>query len=358
MHFTMTSKYLKRMTTRPDNIWKLAFKNLLPNFVKFLFRTHYDKVDWTKEVHFLDKELQTLHVNSRPQDRIADILVMLHLKDGSTLYVFLHIEVQGYTDKTFVLRVHQMRYRIEDKYGSSPAMLSIFTDDDPDFHPKEYIVETWGSGNKTFFNTYKVMENHPSTYLDPNSIVSLIMETVYYSTQIKKHSDDDIMNLFIPIVKKLLSKGFSKEYVHLVLSFIKMHIKFGNSENYTIFEEKLVNMEQYEEVMDLETFFNTDRIKEEAKEAQKQLQEAQMQLQEAKTRLKEAENQVQQRERQEKERERQEKERSLLLMLSQGMSIDLICKVLEVTKEEIESIQEKYKDNNPIDKFLNGQTKN
>ena len=117
-------------------------------------------------------------------------------------------------------------------------------------------------------------------------------------------------------------------------------------------------MEQYEEVMDLETFFNTDRIKEEAKEAQKQLQEAQMQLQEAKTRLKEAENQVQQRERQEKERERQEKERSLLLMLSQGMSIDLICKVLEVTKEEIESIQEKYKDNNPIDKFLNGQTKN
>ena len=130
-----------------------------------------------------------------------------------------------------------------------------------------------------------------------------------------------------------------------------MHIKFGNSENYTIFEEKLVNMEQYEEVMDLETFFNTDRIKEEAKEAQKQLQEAQMQLQEAKTRLKEAENQVQQ-------RERQEKERSLLLMLSQGINIDLICKVLEVTKEEIESIQEKYKNNNPIDKFLNGQTKN
>ena len=346
------------MATQKDQIWKIAFHALMPQFVAFFFPNKYEGVDWNKEIVFLDKELQTIQTDSRPQNRIADVLVMLHLKNGQPLYVFLHIEIQGYFDENYGLRIHQMRYRIEDKYGSSPAMLSIFTDDDPDFHPKEYIVETWGSGNKTFFNTYKVMENHPSTYLDPHSFVSLIMETVYYSTQIKKHSDDDIMNLFIPIVKKLLSKGFSKEYVHLVLSFIKMHIKFGNSENYTIFEEKLVNMEQYEEVMDLETFFNTDRIKEEAKEAKKQLQEAQMQLQEAKTRLKEAETQVQQRERQEKERERQEKERSLLLMLSQGISIDLICKVLEVTKEEIESIQEKYKDNNPIDKFLNGQTKN
>ena len=324
------------MTTRPDNIWKLAFKNLLPNFVKFLFRAHYEKVDWTKEVHFLDKELQTLHVNSRPQDRIADILVMLHLKDGSTLYVFLHIEVQGYADETYGLRVHQMRYRIEDKYGANPVMLTIYTDDDPNFHPKEYFVETWGGGSLTVFNTYKVMDNHPSTYADPDDIVSLIMETVYHSTQMKKKTDETIMDLYIPIVRKLLSKGYSKEHINLVMDFIKIHVKFGDSENYRIFEEKLIDMEQYEGIEDLVSYYSIDKAKERAQAAEA----------------------AEERERMEKERERLAKERSVLLMISQGISIELISKVLEVTVKDIEDIQEKYKDNNPITEFLKTHSEN
>ena len=70
-------------------------------------------------------------------------------------------------------------------------------------------------------------------------------------------------------------------YVHLVLSFIQAHVKFGNSENYRIFEENIINMEQYEEVEDLATFFDLES----------KLQQ---------------ERQKNERERQEKERERQE----------------------------------------------------
>ena len=81
----------------------------MPNFVKFFYRNRYDEVDWTKQMHFLDKELQALQVGSRPKDRIADMLVMLHLKNGSPLYVFLHIEIQGYSDEYYDLRIHQMR---------------------------------------------------------------------------------------------------------------------------------------------------------------------------------------------------------------------------------------------------------
>ena len=338
-------------------LWKVALKNLLPNFVKFFFRTQYDKVDWTKEVHFLDKELQALHVNSRPQDRIADMLVMLHLKDGSTLYVFLHIEVQGYADDTYGLRVHQMRYRIEDKYGANPAMLTIYTDDDPNFHPKEYFVETWGGANWTVFNTYKVMENHPSTYVDPDDIVSLIMETVYYSTQMKKKTDEKIMDLFIPIVRKLMSKGYSKGHINLVMAFIKIHVKFGDSENYRIFEEKLIDMEKYEEVEDLVTFFSFDRVQERAQQAEAHAQQAEAHAQQAEAHAQQAEAEKQL-ERQEKERERLAKERSVLLMISQGISIELITRVLEVTVKDIEAIQEKYKDNNPVTEFLKRRSKN
>ncbi len=346
------------MRTQKDILWKVALHALMPQFVKFFFPFRYDEVDWAKEIHFLDKELQAFQVNSRPANRIADVLVMLHLKDGKQLYVFLHIEIQGYFDENFGFRVHQMCYRIEDKYGSTPAMLSIFTDDDPLFHPKEYRSETWGSGHLTYFNTYKVLENHPSTYSDPEGLVALIMETVYYSTQISKRTDEAIMMFFIPIAKKLFTKGYTKTYIHLVLSFIQAHVKFGNSENYRIFEENLVNMEQFEEVLDLESYFSTEKIREReqaalaAEQVALAAKQAALAAEARERQEKERERQGKERERQEKERERQKKERSILLMINQGISIELITKILDVTVEDIHAIEEKYKDNNPVTNYL------
>ncbi|MDZ7878725.1 MAG: hypothetical protein U5L45_13680 [Saprospiraceae bacterium] len=91
-------------------------------------------------------------------------------------------------------------------------------------------------------------------------------------------------------------------------------------------------MEQYEEIEDLATFFSIDKANERAETAKALVK----------------------REREEKERERfaakqgrLAKERSVLLMINQGISVELISKVLEVTVEDIEKIEEKYKDNNP-----------
>ena len=92
--------------------------------------------------------------------------------------------------------------------------------------------------------------------------------------------------------------------------------------NYRIFEENISNMEQYEAIGDILSYFDVDKLTAE------------------------------------RDFERSEKERSLLLMISQGINIELICKVLEVTKQEVEAIQEKYIDNNPITAFLNEKTEN
>ena len=130
------------MNVGPDQLWKIAFRLLMQQFVGFFFSEKYDEVDWSKGIVFLDKELNTIQPESRPKNRIADVLVMLQLKNGDPLYIFLHIEVQGYFDVDFGLRVHQMSYRIEDKLGHSPVMLSIFTDDDLIFIPKNITLKS------------------------------------------------------------------------------------------------------------------------------------------------------------------------------------------------------------------------
>ncbi len=334
------------MNTQRDQLWKLAFRMMMQQIVEFYFYEHYDEIDWSKEPVFLDKELNAIQMNSRPKNRIADVLVMLTLKTGEPIVLFLHIEVQGYVDSAFSFREHQMGYRIEDKMGQRPVMLAIFTDDDPNFHPKEYYVEKWGSSSRSVFNTYKVMEHAPSTYRNPDNPMSLIMEIVYKSTQIKKMTDDEIMKAFADIVKNLLSKGYPKEYILLMKNFVEEHIKFGNFKNYRTFEKKMDKMVKYETTADILSYWNFERKYEVLEKSEKKVR---LQLERT---LKTAE-----RERQEKERERQEKiytrERTVLGLLAEDMSKIKIAKIVGISIEEIDAIEEKYKDNNLLTDFLN-----
>lgn len=346
------------MNVPKDHLWKLAFRLMMQQIVEFFFLDKYDEVDWTKEIVFLDKELNTIQADSRPKNRIADVLVMLTLKNGKPLYIFLHIEVQGYFDADYALRVHQMGYRIEDKMGSKPVTLSIFTDNDPNFHPKEYYVEIWGSSSRSVFNTYKVMEHPPITYKNPDNPVALIMEIVYTSTQIEKATDREIMKLFVGLTQKLVLKGYSKEYIYLMKNFIEAHVIFADSRKYRIFEKKMKEMVAYETTEEILSFLNFEKRLEIAQQ-EKQIaqQEKQKALLDARRERKEK-----QRERKEKELARKEEERArelaVLSMLNQSMPNKIIASILKISNKEILAIQLKYKDNNPITQLMNGHSQN
>lgn len=106
------------------------------------------------------------------------------------------------------------------------------------------------------------------------------------------------------------------------MSFVKSYIKFDNENNYLIFKQKIEEMvkQDFETDEDILAILDTSlQIK---------------------------------REREKAERERQEKEYSILLLLRLGMSAEIIAKAIHVPVEQIMMIEEKYKDNNPIDAIL------
>ena len=325
------------MNIRKDQLWKSAFRLMMQHFIAFFFPNEYDEVDWTKGIVFLDKELNTIHNISRAKNRIADVLVMVTLKNGEKRILFLHIEVQGYADIYFGLRNHQMRYRIEDLMGEHPVMLSIFTDDDPNFHPKEYYAEKWGASTRTVFNTYKVMEHPPETYLDPSNPVALMMEIIYKSTQIKKASDKEIMDLFIGLAKKLVASGYSKEYILLMKNFIEAHVTFGDNKNYRIFELKMEKMVKYETTEDILAWLDNDKLLLDARKEKERVEKQAERVEKQTARL---------------------RERSVMGFLSQGMAKEMIATVLEMTVADINAIEAKYKGKNPFALPLNGNSKN
>jgi hypothetical protein len=312
------------MKPQPDQVWKAAFRLLMPQFVEFFFPQYYGEVDWTKGVEFLDKELNRLLAKAKLKNRIADVLVKLHLINGETIWVLLHVEVQGYVEAEFAQRVHQMSYRIEDLFGQNPAMLCIFTDNDPLFHPKEYQISTWGSTKKTIFNTYKVLDNPPNQQIIPKDIISIIMEIAYYGTQSNKLNDDAKLNLFLPLVRRLYSEGYSREVVEMVLSFIEAHLKFVDFKKERIFEEKKDNMAKYETTEDILAVVSYEKraIKAEAK------------IRKDAAKIREAEIAI------------KKMERGIYKMLNQGVSAELIANIFDVEVDYVLSIQQKFKQEN------------
>lgn len=370
-----------------DLLWKAAFRYYMKDFFHFFYPSYARRIDWTRAPEFLDKELHKLHAKSATMNRVADVLVRLYLKNGKPIWILLHIEVQGYPDGSFAFRFHQMRYRIEDMFGVNPAMLAIYTDDDPDFHPKKYENKILGSKAVTVFNTYKVMNNPPTLYKNRTTAVAIIMETAYEATQVKGRNDDEIIKQNLTLVRRLLGASFPKKDVQFLLSFIQQYVKLDNNYNYPIFEQKIDDMVKYETTEEILAFFDFDqRLKDEKAKIEATIKEAEIKAEQrgeerAQQRAQETISEIQkkssaeiqksvsekekerqekekerlekEKERLEKEKERLEKERAILLMLDKGIDILLIAKVIGMDVEHIIAIQEKYKDtdwmgDNPI----------
>jgi hypothetical protein len=338
-----------------DYLWKAAFRVFMKDFVLFFFPTQSQDVDWSKGIEFLDKELHKLQSKSKQKHRTADVLVRLYLKTGKIVCILLHIEVQDYTDPEFELRMHQMRYRIEDLFGFNPVMLAILTDDNEHFMPTKYEVETWGSSSRTIFLLHKVMDNPPSTYPIPDSPVAIIMEVAYNATKTKKMKDDDIIKLHLPIVKKLFVRGYSKEQVQLLFSFIAGYVKFANSDKLLIFEEKIEDMVKYETTEDIfaileaqKEAFNKWRAEEELRRAIKRADRAEAKADKAEAKaIAKVEAKIE-------AKVEAKSAKTILSMLHEGINIDLVAKIVDKTVAEILEIQEKYKNQDPLSPFLNG----
>ena len=120
-------------------------------------------------------------------------------------------------------------------------------------------------------------------------------------------------------------------------NFIEAHVTFGNNKNYRIFELKMEKMVKYETTEDILAWLDNDKLLADAR--------------------KEKERVEKEKERVEKQKERL-RERSVMGFLSQAMAKSMIATVLEMTVEEINAIEAKYKGKNPFAIPLNGNSKN
>ena len=229
---------------RKDIFWKEIIEVMIMPLMYFFFPRQADMIDFSKGARFLDKEFSELfpEMSKDAKGRRADKLVELALKGGGTVWILVHIEVQGYVDTDFARRMFEYYYRILEKYGKRVTALAIFTDDSPSFHPSEYRTELWGTELIYRYNTYKLLDKNPKDFADTNNPFAIIMETAWYALKRNKLNDKDLETLKLRLIRRFLELDYSKEYIYKILRFLSFYIKFDKKEAEIKFIQKLTPM--------------------------------------------------------------------------------------------------------------------
>ena len=86
-----------------DNPWKEALSLYFQPFMAFFFPQIESNIDWDKGYEFLDKEFQQI-VREAEQGKIyADKLVKVWQKNGSEIWLLIHVEIQSQVQSELVV---------------------------------------------------------------------------------------------------------------------------------------------------------------------------------------------------------------------------------------------------------------
>lgn len=226
----------KKPRKKNDELLKGAFKENLPDFLRFVYPDADDIIDFEKGIVFMDKELfAIIPVRERKKDkRIADLLVKLFLKDGAEKWVLLNVEIEAGSEPDFAFRLYQYNYRIRDKYGVSVATIAVFIGNKGQCRPALYRDELLGTVLSFKYLSYHIFDHSPEALLAKQNPFALIALACQKALLEGKIPDEELGEERLTIARVLLSHNYEPERIVNFILFLKNFIFIDNDDiNYT-----------------------------------------------------------------------------------------------------------------------------
>jgi len=141
-----------------DSPWKNVLERYFHPFLALCFPKVHAAIDWSQPHQFLDKELQQIVRDADVGKRFADKLVKVCLHNGQSLWILVHIEVQGKQESGFTERMYVYHYRIGDRYAVPVVSLAVLCDKNRKWRPQTFQREMLGCHMQFQFPTVKLLD--------------------------------------------------------------------------------------------------------------------------------------------------------------------------------------------------------
>lgn len=183
---------------------------------------------------------QILPENERIK-RIADALVKVYLLDGKEQWVLIHIEVQGQRDDDFPERMFISYYRIFDRYKKRIAGFAILSDNDPNWHPHEFVSELLGAKETYHFNTAKLITINPNILTNNDNPFAWVVIAHRAAQQTSKNAQARL-RMKIRLTQELAQQHYSNEAIRDLYRFMDWIMQLPEAERIQ-YKDELRKME-------------------------------------------------------------------------------------------------------------------
>ncbi|MDI6793292.1 MAG: cytosolic protein [bacterium] len=166
------------------------------------------------------------------------------------------IEVQGYPDSEFSLRMFRYFYRIFNRHGRKIVSMAILTGSKKVTEEEEgrYRLEAYGSGVDFRYLSFKLMDyDRDKLEEDPNPI-ALVALASQEKERAKQRGEK--FNAKLYLIKKLYAKGYKRDEIEGLLEFIDWVLQLSDEEEELIGEE----IKELEEVKKMPYVTSFERI--------------------------------------------------------------------------------------------------
>ncbi len=290
-----------------DSPWKTVLRRFFPEAITFFFPDIANLIDWQKPPVFLDKEFVRLTPNAKIGKRYADQLVKVQLKRRQTLILLLHIEIQASKERCFEERMLVYALRIFDHFHQLPCSLAILCDSISDWRPHHHALVSPSSRLDFEFTASKLLD-YQSQWADleanPNPFAVVVM--AHLKAQALKQKGPELRHWKFLLVRSLYERGYNRAQILDLFKFIDWIIVLPTALNNSFWND----LKTYEEEKKMAYITSVEKIGfKRGKQAGKQAG-------------------------------RQETQRSIILsMLAEGIPLETIARVTQLSIEQIQAIQ-------------------
>ena len=195
-----------------DNPWKEALGLYFQPFMAFFFPQIEANIDWSRGYEFLDKEFQQIVRDAELGRIYADKLVKVWQRDGSEIWVLIHVEVQSQVQSDFPERMYVYNYRIFDMYRRPVVSLAVLSDDHDEWRPDSYSYALWGCRISLEFPMVKLLDYQTrSTLLSDSTNPFAVIVAAHLTTQQTSQDPQGRYLGKLRLAKSLYQRGYSRQ---------------------------------------------------------------------------------------------------------------------------------------------------
>jgi len=237
----------KKATDDFDGPWKRALERFLEPALRLLAPELHADIDWTREVAFLNKELEQYLPEGGSGKGRVDVFAGVYLKSGRPSRILLHAEVQADPKTNFGRRIFRYWYHLFDARLLPVVSLVILADTRRRWRPDHFELATYYTRVRFDFQPVKLIDLEDRIDELERSGNPFALFVVAHLAAKRTKEGEERLYWKLRLVRQLFALGLSTEDVRLLFTVVDWVLRLPEDLK-TRFRDEVHAMSQENEV--------------------------------------------------------------------------------------------------------------